>query len=75
MVEATKKDGESEISGGVEDSQFLPSTFKDLVKDVTSNGQDIKAFTFKAKAVVIIRIPLLLTLTPLVSCCLWFFLC
>lgn len=54
MVETTKTDDESEI-GDAEDSTLLPSAFNDLVQDVTSKRQDIKAFAFKTKAMVIIN--------------------
>lgn len=50
LLEATN-DGDNEI-GGVESSISLPSSFNDLVKDMTSNGQDIKAFAFKTKAMI-----------------------
>ncbi|CAN4104442.1 unnamed protein product [Withania somnifera] len=49
LLEATN-DGDNGI--GVESSISLPSSFNDLVKNVTSNGQDIKAFAFKAKAMI-----------------------
>lgn len=50
LVEATS-DGENG-KGGIESSTSLPSSFNDLVKDMTSSGQDIKAFAFKTKAMV-----------------------
>ncbi|KAM3302058.1 putative galacturonosyltransferase 15 isoform X1 [Capsicum chacoense] len=50
LVEATN-DGDNGI-GRVESSISLPSSFNDLVKDMTSNGQDIKAFAFKTKAMI-----------------------
>ena len=46
----------SENGGGigiVEGSNSDPVSFKDLVKDMTINRQDIKAFAFKTKAMVI----------------------
>ncbi|CAN4103142.1 unnamed protein product [Withania somnifera] len=50
LLEATN-DGDNGI-GIVKSSTSLPSSFNDLVKDMTSNGQDIKAFAFKAKAMI-----------------------
>ncbi|XP_073025615.1 probable galacturonosyltransferase 15 isoform X1 [Primulina eburnea] len=38
--------------GTVERSNIIPVTFKDLVEDMASNKQDIKAFAFKTKAVI-----------------------
>ncbi|XP_009612076.1 putative galacturonosyltransferase 15 isoform X1 [Nicotiana tabacum] len=51
LVEATS-DGENG-KGGIESSTSLPSSFNDLVKDMTSSGQDIKAFAFKTKAMIV----------------------
>ncbi|TMW96616.1 hypothetical protein EJD97_007110 [Solanum chilense] len=48
LLEATK-DGDN---GKERSSTSLPSSFNDLVKDMTSNGQDIKAFAFKTKAMI-----------------------
>lgn len=50
LLEATN-DGDNGIVG-IESSTTLPSSFNDLVKDMASNGQDIKAFAFKTKAMV-----------------------
>ncbi|XP_004243233.1 probable galacturonosyltransferase 15 [Solanum lycopersicum] len=49
LLEATN-DGDN---GKERSSTSLPSSFNDLVKDMTSNGQDIKAFAFKTKAMII----------------------
>lgn len=51
LLEATN-DVDNGIGGGIETSTSLPSSFNDLVKDMTSNGQDIKAFAFKTKAMI-----------------------
>ncbi|XP_009762630.1 putative galacturonosyltransferase 15 isoform X1 [Nicotiana tabacum] len=51
LLEATS-DGE-DGKGGIESSTSLPSSFNDLVKDMTSSGQDIKAFAFKTKAMIV----------------------
>ncbi|KAL3502856.1 hypothetical protein ACH5RR_037305 [Cinchona calisaya] len=51
LLETTNTDGQSGIGEG-EDPTLLPATFKDLVKDVTSNKQDIKAFVFKTEAMM-----------------------
>ncbi|KAL3333134.1 hypothetical protein AABB24_033284 [Solanum stoloniferum] len=48
LLEATN-DGNNGIERS---STSLPSSFNDLVKDMTSNGQDIKAFAFKTKAMI-----------------------
>lgn len=48
LLEATN-DGDNGIERS---STSLPSSFNDLVKDMTSNGQDIKAFAFKTKAMI-----------------------
>ncbi|KAJ8567949.1 hypothetical protein K7X08_020671 [Anisodus acutangulus] len=50
LLEATS-DGDNGV-GGIESSTSLPSSFNDLVKDMSSNGQDIKAFAFKTKAMI-----------------------
>lgn len=60
LLEATN-DGDNGI-GIVESSISLPSSFNDLVKDMTSNGQDIKAFAFKTKAMVINKQPFYFTI-------------
>lgn len=49
LLEATN-DGDN---GKERSSTSLPSSFNDLVKDMTSNGQDINAFAFKTKAMII----------------------
>ncbi|XP_019228666.1 PREDICTED: probable galacturonosyltransferase 15 isoform X2 [Nicotiana attenuata] len=51
LLEATS-DGENG-KGGIESSTSLPSSFNDLVKDMTSSGQDMKAFAFKTKAMIV----------------------
>ncbi|KAL3508986.1 hypothetical protein ACH5RR_028387 [Cinchona calisaya] len=51
LLETTNSDGQGEI-GEFEDPNLLPASFKDLVKDVTSNKQDIKTFAFKTKAMM-----------------------
>lgn len=55
----------SDDSGGngirtveVEGSNYESVSFKDLVKDMTLNRHDIKAFAFKTKAMVICYFPL-----------------
>lgn len=55
LLEATSND--DDVGGGVgvgtvKGSNPVPVSFKDLVKDMTLNGQDIKAFAFKTKAMV-----------------------
>lgn len=49
LLEVTNIDGDNGIERS---STSLPSSFNDLVKDMTSNGQDIKAFAFKTKAMI-----------------------
>lgn len=54
LLEATSIDDDG---GGIgirraEPSNSEPVSFKDLVKDMTLNGQDIKAFAFKTKSMV-----------------------
>ncbi|XP_073159409.1 probable galacturonosyltransferase 15 isoform X1 [Henckelia pumila] len=55
LLEATTSN--DEYGGGigigtVEGSNLIPVTFKDLVEDMTSKKQDVKAFAFKTKAVI-----------------------
>ncbi|GFP87887.1 probable galacturonosyltransferase 15 [Phtheirospermum japonicum] len=57
LLEATTSN-DNDVDGGrivfsrVEGSNSEPVSFKDLVKDMTLNRQDIKAFAFKAKAMI-----------------------
>lgn len=64
LLEATGSDD----SGGIRtveasNSNYEPPvSFKDLVKDMTLNKQDIKAFAFKTKAMVIFSFPVFLVI-------------
>ena len=51
LLETSSTDGQIGIRE-IEDPTLLPASFKDLVKDVTSNKQDIKTLAFKTKAMV-----------------------
>lgn len=51
LLETSSTDGQIGIRE-IEDPTLLPASFKDLVKDVTSNKQDIKTFAFKTKAMM-----------------------
>ena len=48
LVEASQ----GEDGGRIENSQ---ASFNQLVEDMTSNGDDIKAFAFKTKAMVLLQ--------------------
>ncbi|KAG6419421.1 hypothetical protein SASPL_121643 [Salvia splendens] len=55
LTRALQEASGSENGGGistVDGSNFDPVSFKDLVKDMTINRQDIKAFAFKTKAMI-----------------------
>lgn len=53
LLEATVSDNGGGI-GTVEGANSEPVSFKELVKDMTLNRHDIKAFAFKTKAMVIL---------------------
>ncbi|KAA8526218.1 hypothetical protein F0562_008043 [Nyssa sinensis] len=52
LVEANSEEGGAGIGRDLME-EGSPASFKELVKDMTSNKQDIKAFAFKTKAMIL----------------------